>query len=247
MLIPKVNSFGKSDIGLKRLKNEDAFVLKPELGLFSVADGMGGAAAGALASSIFAAAAIEIFSNTELQFEQERVDAVNRTFSLAHERIRDSVRQNPRHHGMGCTAELLVLYNKSCILGHVGDSRIYLFRGSELRQLTKDHSFVQNQIDQGLITAAAARKHRLRNVIHRAVGIEENLAVDVLRGKTLPGDIFLLCSDGLTDMVDDMFIQETLLPNVSLQSKVERLIELANSAGGYDNVTVILCEIAPGQ
>lgn len=247
MFVPQVKAFGKSDAGLKRSENEDAFAVRPELGLFLVADGMGGAAAGALASSIFTEAAIEVFSNLEVKSEEKHVDAVNRAFSLAHKRIQDSVRKNPHHLGMGCTAELLVLLNKSCIVGHVGDSRTYLFRENELKQITKDHSIVQDQIDQGVITAAEARKHRLRNIILRAVGVEENLAVDVLRGRTLLGDIFLLCSDGLTDMVDDISIQETLSSSLNLQNKVVKLIELANSAGGYDNVTVVLCEIVPGQ
>jgi len=245
MFVPRVNAFGKSDCGLRRSENEDTFAVRPELGLFLVADGMGGAAAGALASSVFAEAAIEVFSNTESQSEQECVDAVNRAFSLAHKKIRHSVSNNPHHLGMGCTAELLVLFHKSCIVGHVGDSRTYLFRDKELKQISKDHSIVQDQIDQGIISAAEARKHRLRNIILRAVGVEENLAVDVLRGRSLPGDIFLLCSDGLTDMVDDISIQQTLSSNLNLQSKVVKLIELANSAGGHDNVTVVLCEILP--
>ena len=247
MFVPQVKAFGKSDAGLKRSENEDAFAVRPELGLFLVADGMGGAAAGALASSIFSEAAVEVFSKLKTQSEENYVHAVNRAFSLAHNRIQDSVRKNPHHMGMGCTAELLFLFHKSCILGHVGDSRTYLLRGDELKQLSKDHSIVQEQLDKGLITSAAARKHRLRNIILRAVGVEESLAVDVLRGTTLPGDIFLLCSDGLTDMVDDMSIQEILSSDLSLQSKVEKLIELANSAGGHDNVTVVLCEIESGQ
>ena len=247
MFVPQVKAFGKSDAGLKRSENEDAFAVRPELGLFLVADGMGGAAAGALASSIFTEAVLEVFSKPEAKSEEKYVDTVNRAFSLAHKRIQDSARNNPHHMGMGCTAELLLLFHKSCIVGHVGDSRTYLLRGGQLKQLSKDHSIVQEQLDQGLITAAAARKHRLRNIILRAVGVEENLAVDVLRGTTLPEDIFLLCSDGLTDMVDDISIQETLSSKLSLQSKVEKLIELANSAGGYDNVTVVLCEIESGQ
>ena len=247
MFVPRVKAFGKSDVGLKRQENEDAFALRLELGLLLLADGMGGAAAGALASSIFIEAALEVFSKLEAQSEENYVDAVNRAFSLAHKRIQDSVNNNPHHMGMGCTAELLLLFQKSCVVGHVGDSRTYLYRENELKQITKDHSIVQEQLDQGLITAAAARKHRLRNIILRAVGVEENLAVDVLRGRTLPGDIFLLCSDGLTDMVDDTSIQETLSSKLSLQSKVEKLIELANSAGGHDNVTVVLCEIDSGQ
>ena len=247
MLVPRVKDFGKSDAGQKRSQNEDAFVVRPELGLFSVADGMGGAAAGDLASSIFVGAATEVFSNTEAQSEQERVDTVNRAFKLAHKRIQESVKKHPDQLGMGCTAELLLLFNGRCVVGHVGDSRTYLFRENELKQITKDHSIVQEQIDQGVITTAEARKHRLRNVILRAVGVEDNLAVDVLRGTALPGDTFLLCSDGLTDMVDDMSIQKTLSSKLTVATKVEKLIELANSAGGYDNVTVVLCEILPEQ
>jgi protein phosphatase len=129
------------------------------------------------------------------------------------------------------------------VLGHVGDSRTYLFRNGQLRQLTRDHSFLQDQIDQGLMTPAEVRNHALRHVILRAVGTEETLSVDLIRGKTLAGDLFLLCSDGLSDMVDNPLIQESLFASLRLAEKVERLIQLAKSAGGYDNVTVILCEV----
>jgi serine/threonine protein phosphatase PrpC len=112
-----------------------------------------------------------------------------------------------------------------------------------LRQLTRDHSLVQDQIDQGLITPVEARRHSLRNVILRAVGVNERLAVDLISGTSVSGDLFLLCSDGLTDMVDDPSIREALLTSPDLDRKVEGLIELAKSAGGHDNITVILCEM----
>jgi protein phosphatase len=144
---------------------------------------------------------------------------------------------------MGCTAELIAFYNQHFVLGHVGDSRTYLFRQGRLRQLTRDHSFVQDQVDQGLITPKEAKVHSLKNVILRAVGIDDPLAVDLIRGKSHPGDLFLLCSDGLTDLVDEASIQETLSPPLSLTTKGDRLIEQAKSRGGFDNITVILCEV----
>lgn len=239
----KVNSFGKSDIGLKRFNNEDALILKPELCLWSVADGMGGAAAGELASQIFVATALEIFSKGRGQSVQETFALVQKTFRLANERIRKHVKENQHHQGMGCTAELITFHDQAYILGHVGDSRTYLLRQGKLRQLTRDHSVVQDQIDQGLITPAEARKHHLRNVILRAVGVDEVIAVDFIRGKFFAGDLFLLCSDGLIDLVDDPSIQETISLPLSLRQKGEKLIELAKAAGGYDNITVIICEL----
>ncbi len=243
MPIPRLISFGKSDCGLKRQQNEDAFVVRPDLGFFVVADGMGGAAGGELASRIFAETAIEVFTKVEAQSERECHDSVQETFGLAHERIQNCIKENPHYRGMGCTAEVAALSDEGCILGHVGDSRTYLFRKGLLKQLTRDHSLVQDQIDQGLITEADAREHPQRNVILRAVGVDESLAVDILKGNILPGDIFLLCSDGLTDMVNNEKIEETLSSPLSLQQKVEDLIALAKFEGGFDNITVVLSQI----
>ncbi len=245
--MPKIVSFGKSDIGLKRSNNEDAFIIKSDSGFFAVADGVGGAASGEVASRIFAETAYEVFSKNNRGSEQEILELSQMTFQLANERILARARENPQHQGMGCTAELLAFYNQNYVAGHVGDSRTYLFRQGFLRQITKDHSIIQEQIDKGLITPVEARKHSLRNVILRAVGVSEMLAVDLIQGKTLPGDIFLLCSDGLTDMVDDASIHETLSLPVDLDQKTERLIQLAKSAGGYDNITVVLCEVMPSS
>jgi protein phosphatase len=144
---------------------------------------------------------------------------------------------------MGCTAELLTFFDQIYVIGHVGDSRVYLFRQGQLRQITKDHSLVQEQLEQGLISTIEARKHSLRHLILRAVGINDSLAVDFIKGRTLPGDIFLLCSDGLSDMIDDSIIQQALFLPANLQQKTDTLIQSAKSAGGYDNITVILCEV----
>jgi len=236
-------SFGKSDPGLKRSNNEDTFLIEAKLGLSVLADGMGGAAAGELASQIFAETARDLFFGASPPTDDDCFQRLQKSFELANARILDHVRAYPDHRGMGCTAELLVLRNSKFVLGHVGDSRTYLYRKGRLKQLTRDHSVVQDQVDQGLITPLEARTHRLRHVILRAVGTTDALAVDFLRGNTFPGDLFLLCSDGLTDMVDDVIIQGILALPGDLAQRVERLIESAKAAGGHDNVTVILSEV----
>ena len=241
--MPQITSVGKSDVGLKRSNNEDAFIVNIELGLCILADGMGGAAAGELASHIFTQRALDVFSQSERRSEKETLKLAQKAFSSANEGILDHVAEQPQHRGMGCTAELIAFCNGSFVLGHVGDSRTYRLRREELKLLTQDHSLVQDQINKGLITPEEARTHSLKNVILRAVGIEESLAVDFIRGKTQPHDLFLLCSDGLTDMIDDTAIQEVLLSVQSLSQKIDSLIESAKSAGGYDNITVVLAEI----
>jgi len=242
--MPKVVSFAKSDVGLVRSNNEDAFVLDPELNFWALADGMGGAASGEVASRIFTETTLEVFSKWGRAGE-ENFALVQKVFLLANERIFTRGKENPSHHGMGCTAELLAFFEQNFILGHVGDSRTYVYRLGQLRQLTRDHSLVQDQIDQGLITLAEARKHPLRHIISRAVGVEEKLAVDFIKGKSLPGDIFLLCSDGLSDTVEDSTIQKTLSLPLHLEKKGDKLIELARSSGGHDNITAVLCEVLP--
>ena len=241
--MPHIAYFGKSDVGLKRANNEDAFLLRPDLGFCLVADGMGGAAAGELASGIFTETALEVFSKTVSRREKETLDLVQKAFAWANERVLDHVKDNPEHKGMGCTAELIAFFNEGFVLGHMGDSRTYRLRNGQLKQLSKDHSFVQDQVDQGLISQAEARNHPMRNIVLRAVGVKESLALDLVRGKATPGDLFLLCSDGLTDMIDDALIEDVLFPKSALPQKVERLIELAKSAGGFDNITVVLAEV----
>ncbi len=243
----RVVSFGKTDTGLRRSNNEDAFYVDQQLGVCALADGMGGAAAGELASQLFADTAREVFSVHTADSEEQQLDLLQRTYEMANERILDHVRENPGHAGMGCTAELVRFYDQKFVLGHVGDSRTYLFRNGEFKQLTRDHSLVQDQLDLGLITAEEARKHRLRNVILRAVGTKEALAVDFVRGRLLPGDIFLLCSDGLTDMLEDDAIREVLGIALTIGQKVDQLIEMAKSAGGSDNITVILSKVIQRQ
>jgi PPM family protein phosphatase len=233
---------GASDVGLRRANNEDAYLVKPEIGLVAVADGMGGAAAGEVASAIFVQTADELFGSTAPASADEAAALVQEVFRLANERMIGHVAEHPDHHGMGCTAELLVFSGERYVLGHVGDSRTYLFRDGELRQITKDHSLVQQQVDQGLISPAEAKHHAMKNVVLRALGADIDLSLDLIRGRVLPKDLLLLCSDGLTDMLEDAAIREALTSSRRLTDKVEQLIEGAKSAGGRDNVTVVLCQ-----
>ncbi|RJR20289.1 MAG: Stp1/IreP family PP2C-type Ser/Thr phosphatase [Nitrospiraceae bacterium] len=239
----KIISFGKSDVGLRRSNNEDTFIVRPDLGFAAVADGMGGPASGEVASRIFADTALEIFSSNSERSERELPGLVQDVFQLSNERIISIAQDDPRNHGMGCTAEVITFYSEGYVAGHVGDSRTYLLREGKFRQISKDHSVVQDQLDQGLIKPDEARNHALKHVILRAVGVKEDLAVDIIRGKTMPGDIFLLCSDGLTDMLEDAEIHKVLMLPLDLEQKADRLIDLAKAAGGKDNITVALCEV----
>jgi PPM family protein phosphatase len=234
---------GSTDVGLKRSNNEDAYLIQSRTGIFAVADGMGGAAAGEVASSIFTQAAGELFGDAVPGSAEEASALVQETFRLANERMISHVAAHPDHCGMGCTAELLVFSGERYVLGHVGDSRTYLLRDGELRQITKDHSLVQQQVDQGLISPAEARKHSMKNVVLRALGADLELTFDLVRGSAYPQDLFLLCSDGLTDMLDDESIRKGLASRLNLAEKVDVLIEGAKSAGGRDNITVVLCQL----
>ncbi len=237
-----VSSIGISDTGLRRENNEDALLVRAELGMCALADGVGGAADGELASSIFIRNAQDIF-NEKVETANRTVELMSRAFVQSNEAVLDLINGNSERDGMGCTGEIVVFYGDRFTIGHVGDSRVYLFRNGRLRQLTKDHSLVQQQLDDGLISAADARKHPMRHVILRAVGADERLIVDIIKGKTVVGDLFLVCSDGLTDMVDNAGVSEILALDVSIAEKAWRLIDAANSAGGADNITVILNEI----
>jgi protein phosphatase len=240
--MPTINCSGKTNVGLKRSTNEDAYRIEPELGFCLVADGMGGEAAGECASRIFCETIADVFAQSKKKSEGEIVEQIQTSFRLANKNILAHVRNNPHHKGMGCTAELLAFTSERFALGHMDDSRTYRSRKGTLKQLTQDHSLVQDQVNKGLLTSENARKHPLRHVILRAVGINAQLALDLIRGNAYPKDQFLMCSDGLTDMVDEFQIQTILSSPMTLNEKVDRLIEMALAAGGADNVTVVLIE-----
>ena len=239
-----ISFFGRTDVGLVRPNNEDALLADNDARFCLVADGMGGAAAGETASRIFVQTVAEVFNGIHAATEKEALEMVQESFLSANDRILDHVKAFPQHQGMGCTAELLVFTGNNFVIGHMGDSRTYRLRGHHLKQLTKDHSLVQDQIDQGIITVQQARSHSMRNVILRAVGVRPSPALDTLRGPVYSGDLFMLCSDGLSDMVEDQVIASVLALELPLSEKVEQLIELAKDAGGKDNVTIMLALVS---
>lgn len=233
---------GATDIGMRR-NNEDAYLVSTELGLFALADGMGGAASGEIASSCFIETAQELFEMYRYETANDLGSVVHEVFRISNSRILDHVADHPEDRGMGCTGELLAFRNDQYIIGHVGDSRTYLFRDDTLRQMTKDHSLVQSQIDEGILSAEGARNHPRRNIILRAIGTEPSLQLDVIKGRGRDRDIFLICSDGLTDAISDESIAESLSSGMSMNETARTLIRSALSSGGKDNITVILCKL----
>lgn len=242
-IMVRIEAYARTDVGLRRSSNEDAFVSAAEHGVLALADGMGGAASGEVASGIFVDTVRERLSAVHPSVPSGAEEFVRETFLLANRRIRDLADREPEHEGMGCTGEMVVFTGDRYVVGHVGDSRVYLFREGRLRQATKDHSFVQEQVDQGVITSEQARVHPYRHMILRAIGIHDSLAVDLISGKAYPGDLFLLCSDGLSDMVGDLIIQGRLASGRSLEEKADLLVRDACDAGGHDNVTVVLGQV----
>jgi len=234
---------GNTHSGMKRRKNEDVFVIDTAKAFCLAADGVGGAAAGEVAARFFADAAVEVFAEGICDSDAEVSRRIKMAFLLANQKILQHVDRHPQHEGMGCTAELLAFCDNRFYLGHVGDSRTYRLKNGHLRQLTQDHTLVQEQLREGLISADKLKRHPLRHVISRGVGLQQDLELDVLGGKIDRGDLFLLCSDGLTDMVPDETILEILSSEQTLQDRVERLIDAANAAGGDDNVTAVVAAV----
>lgn len=232
----------RSEIGLHRKNNEDTFRVDLELGFCLVADGVGGGAAGEVASRLFADTAAEIFQSTTDRSEAGVLARVQETYRFANLRVREHAAKNPLHLGLGCTADLIAFYDRGFVLGHLGDSRSYRLRDHHLVQLTKDHSLVQHQLDAGLISQDDARTHPMRHVILRAIGGEDEISLDLIRGPICTQDLFLLCSDGLTDFVDDHRLAAILDTDRALAQKVDALIDAAMMAGGYDNITAALVE-----
>lgn len=238
-----LHSAGATNVGLRRDNNEDSYLIIPQASVLALADGMGGAAAGEVASQYFVDMVRIAFFELTLPPGDAVPDLIQHVFEVANERILEHIIQHPDDEGMGCTADLLVFDGARYVIGHVGDSRVYLLRDERLQQLTKDHSLVQSQVDKGMLTPEEAKHHPGKNILLRAVGTDRSVACDIVQGAVLGSDIFLLCSDGLTDMVDDAGIKIMLASSESLEQKVERLISAALEAGGKDNVTVILSEV----
>lgn len=242
-------SAGRSDRGEVRDSNEDSLLELPRDGLFAVADGMGGHAAGEVASQL----ALETLEEELSGGGDDALpapDAVVRAVRKANRVILRNTRENPSRSGMGTTLTALALSGEGeWRIGQVGDSRGYLLRDGDLVQLTSDHSWVGQQVADGEMSKEEARQHPMSSVLERALGTSEELDVDVEDGEARPGDLFLLCSDGLTDMLPDSEIRSLLVEEaggddaLDLEGTVDRLIDAANRAGGRDNVTVVLVRV----
>jgi PPM family protein phosphatase len=232
---------GITDAGRRRRRNEDSFVVEPPL--FVVADGMGGAQAGEVASRL-AAAAFREYHEADTLSAEERLVA---TIQEANRRIYERAREDTEVSGMGTTVTAALLEPAAIALGHVGDSRAYRIRDGRLEQLTQDHSLVADLMRSGRLTAEEAEAHPQRSVITRALGTDPEVDVDTFTVDAEAGDVFLVCSDGLTTMVEDEDILKTLDRADDLQSAAKALVKAANRSGGEDNITVVLFSIEAGD
>jgi len=235
----------RSDVGMIRAGNEDSFHSKVDDtgGIFIVADGMGGHAAGEVASEMAVEILRDQLSALRDLHDRNAADKVMNALRGANLAIYNRTVTETDKQGMGTTASVLIVSGRRYLIGQVGDSRIYLLRDGALRQLTKDHSYVQEQVDAGFLTPEQARYHPYSNVITRCVGASDDVEPDTFAGETRDGDIFLVASDGLTGMVDDRRLQQLLSSRAEPQRIVDSLIAEANGRGGLDNITAILVQV----
>lgn len=245
----KIISFGATDPGKKRSNNEDAYLLNDALCLYAVADGIGGNEGGEVASRI----AVETLGEAmpDLLGDKNRtppsgvvanvdprVMALRQVIALSNRKLRQAREQDPVLSGMGTTLTALLLRKEYAYVAQIGDSRAYLLRSGKFTQLTSDHSYVAEQVAAGILTLAQARSSPYRHVITRALGIDDEAQADVTSHPLQQDDRFLLCSDGLTEMVDDAEIG-LILAGSPPRDAVRKLVAAANDRGGVDNITVV--------
>jgi len=249
----RTEAAGATDPGRKRPNNEDAFLVLEGARLFAVADGVGGREGGEVASAIAVDTLREAVPDQlgasdrtppagVVHPTERETSALRYAVSLANRGILDAVRRRPELSGMGTTLTALLLSGSDAHLVHAGDSRAYRLRSGRLRQLSEDHSLVSEQVKAGIMTRAQARRSAHRHVITRALGIQEEVAPDLWKESLQPGDVFLLCSDGLTEMVDDKEITRILKAS-GPGDAVVALIAAANEAGGADNITAVVVKV----
>lgn len=248
----------KTDVGRKRQENEDRFCLEPALGLYVVADGMGGHAAGEVASRLAVetiqewmerylcgadtaiVVPVAVPGSPEAGFLLSSIQLANRV-------IFEAAKARREYAGMGTTLVAALAQGDRFVLAHVGDSRIYRIRQGEIVQMSRDHSFVQQQVDCGAISAADAQHSQYRHMITRALGLKESVEVDLSEQAARPGDILLLCSDGLSDLLDDEEILGAVETHgADLNQACQALVDRANSKGGDDNITVLTVQALAG-
>lgn len=248
----RISSAVASHPGLRRVGNEDAFCVRADLGLYIVADGMGGHAAGEVASRL-AVDAVEAFVEDTRSADENRTwpfpynpaisleaNRLTSSLRLANRRIAGAMERDNALRGMATTAAAVLVGQARACVAHVGDSRVYLSRAGAIRQVTHDHSWVSEQVRAGSMTEADAREHPWRNVVTRAIAGGDDPEIDVVDLDVQPDDRFLICSDGLSGVVANDVLQRTLETAATLQQACDRLVAAANEAGGPDNITVIV-------
>ncbi len=250
----QVEAFGLTDVGRQRQHNEDMYLVETGARLFLVADGMGGHAAGEIAAQIAVEAVSEFILQTAEEdgtwphgYDESLNRATNRlvaALKMANARVLEAMRKDARLRGMGTTVVASLFDGETASVAHVGDSRAYLIRDTRMSRITHDHSWVFEQVQAGMLTEAEAEKHPLRNVITRALGGAMSVVPDASEIVCQSGDIFLLCSDGLTGMVSEDDILRILMESTGqLELACKALVDAANANGGVDNVTCILVRV----
>jgi PPM family protein phosphatase len=237
---------GATDVGRVRAHNEDSFLIDAQRGVFLVADGMGGHAAGEIASAIASeAVGAALRQGVDGGLGAAELGVVMREcIQQAHRSILNYSATKPETRGMGTTMTALVVCDDGAFrLGHIGDSRCYVLRDGELEQLSRDHTWVQREVDAGRLTPMGARRHHLSHVLSRALGADSLDEPDVYSGTLLPGDLVLLCTDGLTGMLTDRLLRRILTRDAALHELVADLILGANERGGRDNITAVLVKV----
>jgi PPM family protein phosphatase len=231
-------------LGNVRKINEDSFLVKESKGSFLlvVADGMGGHNAGEIASAMAVKNIEEYILNENFKVDEERL---SKALKFTNKTVFESADKQIRHRGMGTTVTAVFIKDSKACFANVGDSRAYWMGDGELKQITKDHSYVQMLVDQKVLTNEEARFHPRRNLITRAIGTTEKIEVDTFCCEFNEDDIILLCSDGLTSHVDDDFIKATLSENNSVDMQIKKLIDEALKQGGSDNITVLIAKQTP--
>ncbi|MBR0219226.1 MAG: Stp1/IreP family PP2C-type Ser/Thr phosphatase [Clostridia bacterium] len=233
-----MNAASRTHIGLVRASNQDALLLQPgKYGLYGVADGMGGHKAGDIASMMAVALVKRFFSDVKPTKEQLR-----KGIEEANQMIYEEQLYRSELSGMGTTLTMIWEDKERILLGHVGDSRAYLLREKTLRQVSQDHSMVAEMVRDGLITPEEARRHPYRNIITRALGTDEWVDVDVTEIEKRAGDIYLICSDGLSEYVQEDQMQALLLEH-DLEEAADLLLNLALKGGGRDNISLVIAEV----
>jgi len=235
----------RTDTGIVRSGNEDNYRMIADRGVFIVADGMGGHAAGEVASEMAVQIIARELGSLRGLTDEEAGERLRNAIIESNSAIFDRTLTEHDKRGMGTTITSLVLLPQRYLIGQVGDSRAYLLRGDQLLQITKDHSYVQEQVDLGLLTPEQARVHPYSNVITRCIGANAEVVPDLYFGNLRPDDVLLLASDGLTGMLEDPHLSGILSGEGGPQQWVDRLINEANRRGGLDNITAIAIRIEP--